>query len=43
MPPLPRLEEIPYVVDADPRSRYFNQVKNGLYVRMALLDTIFNG
>ena len=43
MHPLPRLEEIPYAVDADPRARYFHQVKNGLYMRMALLDTIFNG
>ncbi len=43
MHPLPRLEEIPFAVDADPRARYFNQVKNVLYVRMALLDIIFNG
>jgi aspartate carbamoyltransferase catalytic subunit len=39
--PLPRNEEIPYVVDHDPRARYFPQVRNGLYVRMALLNRVF--
>jgi aspartate carbamoyltransferase catalytic subunit len=24
-----------------PRARYFRQVKNGLYMRMALLDAVF--
>ncbi len=37
MHPLPRVNEIPQAVDADPRARYFQQAKNGLYVRMALL------
>lgn len=39
--PLPRLNEIASEVDADPRALYFEQVKNGLYVRMALLEYIF--
>ncbi len=39
--PLPRVNEIEVSVDADPRAKYFLQVKNGLYMRMALLDYIF--
>lgn len=37
MHPLPRLDEIDLQVDRDPRACYFQQVENGLYVRMALL------
>ena len=37
MHPLPRVDEIPKEVDADPRARYFEQAQNGLYIRMALL------
>ena len=37
MHPFPRNEEIPRWFDSDPRAKYFNQMKNGLYVRMALL------
>ena len=37
MHPLPRVDEIPKVVDDDPRARYFQQAQNGLYIRMALL------
>ena len=37
MHPLPRRQEIPEYVDADPRAHYFAQAENGLYVRMALL------
>ncbi len=37
MHPLPRVDEIPPEVDNDPRARYFQQARNGLYVRMALL------
>jgi aspartate carbamoyltransferase catalytic subunit len=37
MHPLPRVNEIPPEVDDDPRARYFQQARNGLYVRMALL------
>lgn len=38
--PLPRREELPTEVDADPRARYFEQVKNGVAVRMALLKKV---
>jgi aspartate carbamoyltransferase catalytic subunit len=38
MHPLPRLEEIDPTVDADPRAAYFRQARNGLWVRMAVLD-----
>lgn len=37
MHPLPRVGEIHYSVDDDRRAAYFRQVKNGMYVRMALL------
>ncbi|AZV58318.1 aspartate carbamoyltransferase [Clostridium sp. AWRP] len=35
--PLPRVNEIPYEIDSDPRACYFKQVKYGMYVRMALM------
>lgn len=38
--PLPRQEELPMDVDDDPRAAYWEQVNNGLYLRMALLNTI---
>ncbi len=38
MHPLPRLGEIDPLVDADPRAAYFRQARNGLFVRMAVLD-----
>lgn len=40
--PLPRVIEIPPEVDSDPRALYFEQAKNGLYLRMALLEHIFS-
>jgi aspartate carbamoyltransferase catalytic subunit len=40
MHPLPRVNEIETVVDADPRAAYFRQAQNGLYARMALLDAL---
>jgi len=43
MHPLPRVTEISYAVDSDPRARYFEQAENGLYVRMALLKMILAG
>jgi aspartate carbamoyltransferase catalytic subunit len=43
MHPLPRVTEISYAVDQDPRARYFEQAENGLYVRMALLKMILAG
>jgi aspartate carbamoyltransferase catalytic subunit len=42
MHPLPRVNEIEVSVDDDPRAIYFEQVKNGLYMRMALLEYIFD-
>ncbi len=35
--PLPRVNEIHTDVDADPRAKYFEQAKNGMFVRMALI------
>ena len=35
--PLPRVDEIAPNVDSDPRAAYFDQVQNGVYVRMALI------
>ena len=40
MHPLPRIGEIHYAVDDDPRAAYFRQVRNGMYVRMALLAAV---
>lgn len=40
MHPLPRVDEIAVEVDDDPRAKYFDQVENGLYVRMALLAMV---
>lgn len=37
MHPLPRVNEISVAVDKDPRGCYFKQVKNGKYMRMALI------
>lgn len=42
MHPLPRISEISFEVDKDPRASYFRQAENGLYIRMALLDLIYN-
>lgn len=38
--PLPRVDEIAPEVDDDPRSAYFRQAHNGVYVRMALLESV---
>ncbi len=38
--PLPRVNEIALNVDDDPRAAYFEQVQNGVYVRMALILTL---
>jgi aspartate carbamoyltransferase catalytic subunit len=38
--PLPRVDEIDPQVDADPRAAYFRQARNGVTVRMALLDML---
>ncbi len=39
--PLPRVDEITPELDNDPRSKYFEQVKNGVAVRMALICKVF--
>ena len=35
--PLPRVNEIAVDVDDDPRAAYFDQVHNGVYIRMAII------
>jgi aspartate carbamoyltransferase catalytic subunit len=35
--PLPRVNEIDYAIDEDPRALYFKQAKYGMYARMALM------
>ncbi len=35
--PLPRVNEISVTIDEDPRAKYFQQVRNGKYIRMALI------
>lgn len=37
MHPLPRVNEIATEVDDDPRAKYFDQVQNGRFMRMALI------
>ncbi|MFW9993593.1 MAG: aspartate carbamoyltransferase [Candidatus Odinarchaeota archaeon] len=41
--PLPRVDEIPYGVDKLPQAKYFEQAKNGVYTRMAILDYLIGG
>jgi len=41
MHPLPRREEIDVAVDADSRAIYWRQVRNGMWIRAALIATIF--
>lgn len=40
--PLPRNQEISHEVDENNRAKYFEQVKNGVYVRMAIIYAITN-
>ncbi len=40
--PLPRRKEIHVSVDVDPRAMYWRQLRNGLYIRAALMLYIFN-
>jgi aspartate carbamoyltransferase catalytic subunit len=35
--PLPRVNEIAYEVDQNPKAYYFQQAKNGLYARQAVI------
>ena len=37
MHPLPRVDELAYELDADPRSKYFEQAARGVPIRMALV------
>ncbi len=43
MHPLPRVDEISPSFDTDPRAKYFEEARNGVYVRMALLDALLAG
>lgn len=38
--PLPRVNEIAVEVDGDPRAAYFEQVNNGMLMRMALMSSL---
>lgn len=40
--PLPRRKEIAVEVDSDPRAMYWRQVRNGMWVRAALMVAIFD-
>jgi aspartate carbamoyltransferase catalytic subunit len=40
--PLPRVNEITEDVDNNPKAYYFQQAKNGVFVRQALLSLILN-
>ena len=40
--PLPRRSEISTDVDNDPRAVYWRQMRNGMWIRTALIATIFN-
>lgn len=42
MHPLPRVNEISKEVDFDRRAIYFDQVENGIYIRMAILLSLFD-
>ena len=41
MHPLPRRDEIDVKIDNDPRAKYWEQEKNGLYIRAALISYMF--
>ncbi len=40
MHPLPRVDELAYDMDADPRSMYFKQASRGVPIRMALISLL---
>jgi aspartate carbamoyltransferase catalytic subunit len=42
MHPFPRVDSISPEVDSDPRAHYFQQISNGLFIRMALLQMILS-
>lgn len=41
MHPLPRRDEIETAVDSDPRAVYWRQVRNGMWIRVALIAAVF--
>lgn len=41
MHPLPRRQEVDVAVDNDPRAVYWRQVRNGMWIRVALIATVF--
>lgn len=41
MHPLPRRHEIPHSIDNDPRAVYWRQMRNGMWIRAALIAMIF--
>ncbi len=41
--PLPRVGEIDPAVDDDPRAMYFEQARNGLWIRMAIIRYVLGG
>jgi aspartate carbamoyltransferase catalytic subunit len=41
MHPLPRRQEIAVAVDHDPRAMYWRQMRNGMWIRTALIATMF--
>ena len=42
MHPLPRRAELDKRLDADPRAKHFDQIRNGMWMRAALIAYIFN-
>ncbi len=40
--PLPKVDEIAYELDDDPRCVYFEQAENGMFIRMALVANLVN-
>jgi aspartate carbamoyltransferase catalytic subunit len=41
MHPLPRRDEISPAVDRDPRAMYWRQMRNGMWIRTALIAMTF--
>ena len=41
MHPLPRRDEIATCCDHDPRAMYWRQMRNGMWIRSALIATTF--
>lgn len=41
MHPFPRRQEIPPGIDVDPRAVYWRQMRNGMWIRAALIATLF--